>query len=443
MADYVYGLSKSGVSIVKLLKKQKKIFYCWDDDDATRKLLNKKFSNLNFAKINKTSVKKCKNLYVTPGLSFSNKKFVGIHKTKIKRDLDLYYQNLTNEKIVAITGTNGKSTTTKLIGEILRKKYKNTFVGGNIGEPLCNSLITKKKYSHHVVELSSFQLEAIVDFNPKISILLNLSKDHLDRYKSLKYYISTKKKIFSMSKNNINLISLDDIYSKKIFNDDCIKNKISFSTKNPNANVFYQEGHIIDRYFYINNKFKLTNISLDLTNNYNLQNILAAYIVCRFLKIPIKFFKDGIKKFKGLPYRSTIVHDSNKKLIINNSKATNISSSLVTLENNKNIYLILGGTAKEDGFIQFKKFKNDIKQIYIYGKSRLLISKQVNLFNISKTFKNLDQVINSLWKDISLNDGKSTIIFAPACASFDQFKNFEERGSYFNQLIFNKIKKCS
>ena len=440
MTDYVYGLSKSGESVVKLLRKNKQIFECWDDNKQIRSLLKKKIPSLRYTQINKANFKKYNNLYLTPGVSIFEKKFAGYNKSKIKRDLNLYYENLQNQKIIAITGTNGKSTTTKLIGDLLAKKYKNIFVGGNIGEPLCNSLTAKKKYSHHVVELSSFQLEAIENFNPKISILLNLSKDHLDRYKSYKSYISAKKNIFNTGNKNINLISLDDRYSNKIFKDNFIKNKISFSIKNKNANIYYKEGYIIDSFFYKNNKFKLSNISLDLRNNYNLQNILAAYIVCRYLKIPIKFFKDAIQKFKGLPFRSTIIYKSNTRLIINNSKATNISSSLATLENKKNIYLILGGIAKETGFNQFNKFKKNINQIYIYGESRSLINNEVNLIKISKVFKDLRQVINCLWKDISLYNEKLTIIFAPACASFDQFKNFEQRGVYFNKLIYNKIK---
>ena len=441
MTDYVYGLNKSGESVVRLLLKNKQIFDCWDDNVNIRKLIKKKIPSLKYTKINKENFRKYKNLYLTPGLSIFNKKFQGINKSIIKRDLNLYYQNLLNEKIIAITGTNGKSTTTKLIGDLLTKKYKKTFIGGNIGEPLCNSMTSKKKYTHHVVELSSFQLETIENFNPKISILLNLSKDHLDRYKNIKDYITVKKNIFTTGARSINLISLDDKYSNKIFNDNFIKNKISFSIKNKNANIYYEKGYIVDCYFYKNNKFKLSNISSHLTNNYNIQNILATYIVCRFLRIPIKFFNSSIKNFIGLPYRSTITYKSTKKIIINNSKATNISSAISTLENKKNIYLILGGIAKEDGFDQFKRFEKNINQIYIYGESRSLINKQLNLFQISKIFKNLNQVINSLWKDVSFNNGRSTIIFAPACSSFDQFKNFEQRGSYFNKLISNKISK--
>jgi len=441
MKDYVYGLNKSGLSVIKLLKKQKKPFDCWDDDIKIRSSLKKKFSRINFVQINKTDLNKYSNIYLTPGLPIFDKRFVKIHKSKIKRDLNLYYENIKNEKIIAITGTNGKSTTTKLIGDMLKRKYKKTFVGGNIGDALCNSITNNIKYSHHIIELSSFQLETIKKFEPKISIMLNLSNDHLDRYKNFKNYISAKKNIFNTENNNINIISLDDKYSKKLFKNKNIKNKISFSVKNVSADIYYDDGYIIDQYFYEQKKYKLSNISLDLNNNYNIQNILASYIACKYLKISIKFFEKNIQTFKGLPYRSSIIHNSDKKLIINNSKATNISSAISSLENRKNIYLILGGLAKEDGFNKFNKFEKHINKIYIYGESRYLINKQINLFKISKIFKNLRDVINSLWNDLSFFDKKAVIIFAPACASFDQFKNFEKRGDYFNKLVLNKLKK--
>ena len=175
------------------------------------------------------------------------------------------------------------------------------------------------------------------------------------------------------------MISIDDVYSNRIFLDKKINNKISFSTKKITADIFYNKDCIIDNYFHKNKKIKLLNLSLDLIDSYNLQNILASYIVCKYFKIPIKYFNETIKNFKGLPYRSLTIHNSKSKLIINNSKATNISSSLSTLENKKNIYLILGGVAKEDGFSKFKKFRNNIEQIYIYGKSRFKIKNQINL----------------------------------------------------------------
>ena len=442
MKDYVYGISKSGLAVIKLLKKQDKNFECWDDSKKTRYLLKKKFKNLNLIPINKINLKNYNNIYVTPGISINDKKFSKAEKSKLKRDLNLYYENITTEKIIAITGTNGKSTTTKLIGDILKKSSKKVFVGGNIGEPLCNSILQKKLFFYHVVELSSYQLESIKNFEPKISIILNLAQDHLDRYENFTQYVEAKKNILKINSNNINLISIDDKFSKKIFNDINIKNKISFSLHNSNADIYYENGFIVDKYFSKFKKHKLQNISLDLSQTYNIQNMLAAYAVCKYLRIPIKFFNESIKNFKGLPFRSSIILNTKSKLIINNSKATNVASALFTLENKKNIFLLLGGIAKKgDEFEKFIKFKNDIKKIYIYGKSRLLIKKQMKLNSISEVYENLEGAFNNLWKHLERFDGKATVIFAPACASFDQFENFEKRGDFFNKLVFKKIKK--
>ena len=219
MTEYVYGLSKSGLSVIKLLKLQKKTFHCWDDNKKIRDSLKKKFLKLHLKQISTINLEKYNNIYITPGVSIFDEKFSKVSKSKIKRDLNLYYKNLKNEKVVAITGTNGKSTTTKLIGDLLKRKSKNTFVGGNIGDALCNSILHKSRFPYHVIELSSFQLETIKNFEPKISILLNLSKDHLDRYKNFKDYINAKKNIVNSKNKNINLISIDDKYCKKIFND--------------------------------------------------------------------------------------------------------------------------------------------------------------------------------------------------------------------------------
>ncbi len=442
MKDYVYGINKSGLSVIKLLKIQNKDFDCWDDNKETRYLLKKKFSKLKLISIKETNLEKYNNIYLTPGISINDKKFSKVLKSKIKRDLNLYYENIKNEKIIAITGTNGKSTTTKLIGDILLNSSKQTFIGGNIGDPLCNSIVQKKIFSYHVVELSSYQLETIKNFEPKISIILNLSKDHLDRYKNFGQYVKAKKNILNFNSKNINLISIDDIFSKKIFNNVNIKNKISFSINNSSADIYFENGFIIDKYFSKYSKIKLFDIALDLSHKYNIQNILAAYAVCKYLKIPIKFFNKSIKNFQGLPFRSTITLNTKSKIIINNSKATNVTSALLTLEDKKNIFLILGGIAKKgDNFRDFHSFKGDIQKIYIYGKSRFFIKKQIRLPQISEVYLNLEKAFDKVWKHVAKFDGKATIIFAPACASFDQFENFEKRGNYFNKLVLKKVKR--
>tara|TARA_Y100001970_G_scaffold294234_1_gene448898 strand:+ start:6026 stop:7360 length:1335 start_codon:yes stop_codon:yes gene_type:complete len=439
MKNYVFGLNKSGSSILELLKLQKKNYYCWDDDKKTRQKIKKKFPKAKFLKINKNNINNFDKIYLTPGISIYKEPF-NKKISKIKRDLNLYYDNLVNEKIIAITGTNGKSTTTKLIGNIFKKKFNRTFVGGNIGKPLCNSILKKNKYSHHIIELSSFQLETIKNFRTNISILLNIFQDHLDRYESFKDYINVKKNILNSSKKNINLISIDDKNCFKIFNQKKIENKISFSIYNDKADIYFNEGYLVDKYFYNLKKIKISNLSHDLRNVFNMQSILVAYICCKIFKIPISIFMKEISSYKGLPFRSSIIYNSKTKIVINDSKATNINASISNLKNKKNVFLIIGGIAKENNFKKFNRFDNEISQMYIYGKSRFLINKQLKLRKPPKIFDKLSNLIDSILKDSSLSKNKATILFAPACASFDQFASYQDRGKYFNKLIRSKLK---
>ena len=146
--NFIYGLNKSGKSVLKLLLKQKKPIFIWDDDKKVRNRLEKIYGKNIFLKPSVKTFNNFKNIYVSPGISIRKKIFDLKNKTKkLKRDLNLYLKNLNSEKIIAVTGTNGKSTTTKLIGETLKTKNTNTFIGGNIGFPLCNSIISTKKFN--------------------------------------------------------------------------------------------------------------------------------------------------------------------------------------------------------------------------------------------------------------------------------------------------------
>ena len=434
----IYGIQKSGLSIVNYFENKKIKFKMWDDNPIVRKAIKKNYNKDYFFNIKKDNLNDFKKIFVSPGISLRQKKFKrkNISK-KVNRDLNLYISNLTNQKIVAITGTNGKSTTTKLIGDILKKNSIKTFVGGNIGESLCNAFLLKKKYKVHVIELSSFQLETVKSLDSRISVITNLSGDHLDRYKGISDYVSQKKNI--ITKNGINLLSIDDIYSRKIFNQKKIKNKISFSLVDKSADCFANNDYILDNYFKKNKKLFIKKISKDLEGNFNIQNILIAYICSKILKIPESNFLKAIKTFKGLPFRSSTIFTNNKLKIVNNSKSTNLNSTINSVVNYDNIYLILGGIAKEKNFEILLKYKNKISCVYTYGKSGNFIEKKLKKELVVKKLANLKSVIKETFKDIKKNSNQSTILFAPACASYDQYKNFEERGIHFNKLIKNYI----
>ncbi len=320
-----------------------------------------------------------------------------------------------------------------MIGDILKTNNIKTFVGGNIGDPLCNSLISKKKFDYHVIELSSFQLETIRNFDTKISIITNLSSDHLDRYKNINDYINQKKNI--ISKKGINLISIDDKYSRKIFLQKKIKNKISFSIFDKSANVYMGDNLILDNYFKKNKKFYLKNISKSFEGKANNQNILIAYICNKLLKLPEKNFTKVVKNFKNLPYRASVIFENKKLKIINNSKSTNINSTINSINDYNNIYLILGGISKEIHFEILSDYKEKINCVYVFGKSALFIEKKISKSLNVKRFKNLKLLIKQVFEDIKNDNFKSNILFAPACTSYDQYKNFEDRGNDFNKLV--------
>ena len=440
---YIYGLSKSGKSIVKYLRKTKEDFCCWDDDPVIRNSIKEYFGEINFIEPYKLDFKKIYESFISPGISLNNKKLDILKKNRVHlfRDLELYSRVIKNIKVIAITGTNGKSTTTKLIGDILKNNNLKNFVGGNIGVPLMNFKENKnnKKISYNVIELSSFQLESNISFNPYISILLNISKDHLNRYKSFKDYVSQKENIIKFNREGVNIICIDDSSSYKIYKK--YQDKIIPISKNFLKNgIFFKNGSIVDNYFQPNTVTAIKKNSLYLHGDFNIANILAAYVVSKILKIKLKDFNKVIKNFIGLPHRSELIYKSKYSQIINNSKATNLDSTIKSINNYKNIYLILGGRAKERNFFEILKHKSKIKKIYLIGEAANIINRQLKSEISCDICQTLEIATKKIYLETKKLKKKYTILLAPACSSFDQFLNFEDRGKKFKRkikLLFN------
>tara|TARA_Y100001970_G_scaffold224878_1_gene277308 strand:- start:688 stop:2040 length:1353 start_codon:yes stop_codon:yes gene_type:complete len=440
---YIYGLNKNGLSVVKYFINQKIRVIVWDDHANQRKIASKLYKNLIFCNPKRLDYSKVNISYVTPGISLKDKKLIPLIKNKIKifRDLELYMSLLKKQKNICITGTNGKSTTTKMIGDMISLNKKKCFVGGNIGKPLLDFKNNYDLSNYHVIELSSFQLESAPNFKSYISILLNISKDHLDRYGNIKTYAFAKAKIFNKN-TKYNIISIDDNYSKKIYQSLKSHNKIAISlNKKLKKGIYYFDNKIFDNYFYKNKMIKINKISESLKGEFNIQNLLFTYTVSKILKINSKIFNKTIKNFKGLPHRLEKIFEDKKLIIINNSKATNLESTLQSINIYDNIYLILGGVAKQKNFKSIIKYKDKLNKCYLIGKSSNEIYKQIKNDINSKITKNIENSVNEIFMDIKNKNLKSTILLAPGCTSFDQFKNFEERGYIFKKIINEKIIK--
>ncbi|MDA7457345.1 UDP-N-acetylmuramoyl-L-alanine--D-glutamate ligase [Candidatus Pelagibacter ubique] len=417
----IYGLGKSGLSTYNYLKKNN-IISLYDDRIITKKNIKDTY------KTYKEIIKKefdC--IIISPGIDINNCKlsrFLKKNHKKIYTDLDIFYSRYAFNQKITITGTNGKSTTAKLLYDILKDQKKDVRLVGNIGNPV---LLEKKikKDTLFVIEASSYQLEYSKLFKTNISLILNISPDHLERHKTINKYVSAKFKLIkNQSKNDIAILNTKNFY---------IKRKLKQKKFAPS--ILKIEKYISDRFIK-----KIDNHYFDTDGNK--ENLTFVLKVSKILKLKNNLLLKSLKNFKGLNFRQEIIHNSKFLKIINDSKATSFSSSEKLLKSLKNIYWIIGGLPKKGDKFLLKK--NDCKKIklYIFGKNQKFFINELKNKMAFKSFLNLKSLIPKVFLDIK-NENifiKKTILFSPASASFDTFKNFEERGRYFNKLIKNYIK---
>ena len=433
---YIYGLNKSGKSIIDYLIKINENFFCWDDDIQIRTNLSKSNKNISLIEPKNLNFKLIKESYITPGISLNDKKLNILKEKKINlyRDLEIYSRLAKNKKIIAITGTNGKSTTAKLISNMLQNCSFNNFLGGNIGVPLLDFTKQDKNKKYHVIELSSFQLESFNSFEPYISVLLNISEDHLDRYKNFKDYVFQKEKIINKNKKGFNILCVDDLFTLQIYNDS--KNDIIPISKNfLKKGIYFKDKNIIDNYFTPKTTLHLKKLSSSLFGHFNIENILAAYAVSKIMNIHQDNFRKITENFVGLPHRLEIIFKNKFLKVINNSKATNVDAALKSIENYDNIYLILGGRAKEKDFTKILNYKHRIKKIFLIGESAKLIERQLNKYILCENNNTLEEAVKYIYQETLSQLKHCNILLSPACSSFDQYSNYEQRGLHFNELI--------
>ena len=412
----IYGLGKSGIASYKFLDNKAKVYLF--DDNLTKKFGNR--SNQRLKNIQAISKIKFDSIIISPGIDVLKcklSKFLKKNKSKIYTDLDVFYSFYKN-KSITITGTNGKSTTAKILYEVLSDQNYDCRLVGNIGNPvLCEKKITKNTI--FVVEASSYQLDYSQLYTSKYSVILNISPDHIERHRNLKNYVSAKFKLLnSQSRESVAFVKKNDVLINK---------KLNSKKYNPKIiKVDLKKANKIIK--LIKNKYFLS--------AGNLENLSFILKISEKLNLNSKILIKTLNRFKGLKYRQQIIYENKNLIIINDSKSTSFASSENLLKNLKNVYWILGGIPKKGDQLNLSKKHCKNFKTFIFGNNYKEFKKNIKNKITLKHFKSLKDILDEIFFD--LNDKKlkkNIIFFSPAGASFDSFKNFEDRGKYFNQLI--------
>ncbi|APR98482.1 UDP-N-acetylmuramoyl-L-alanine--D-glutamate ligase [Wolbachia endosymbiont of Folsomia candida] len=453
----VFGLGKTGLSAINALINSGAKVYAWDDNEE--QIANTKgiYKECNFIHPKEYNWQEIVALILSPGVPLVYPKPHWIVKLarsfdcKIKSDIELFLEaKATNQKVVGITGTNGKSTTTSLIGHILKFVGKKVDVGGNLGIPVLNLNIDAEIY---VIELSSFQLEllnmhtvipVLRHWDPEkkvwipvsrtgmteidISVLLNITPDHIDRHGSMENYIAAKLKLINGSK--IAVIGCDNEITSGIFND-------FTGDKVPISGRAFLEEHFSVLSQCMTTQIQLSDTKINLTSN--AENIAAAYAVCKLLGIDSSTIINGIKSFPGLKHRNELLGKIKNVLFVNDSKATNAESSEKAILSYDNIYWIAGGRSKEGGIESLSKHFPRIKKAFLIGESTEAFAATLKNKVDFVECGNLKNAFELACGEAFNSKEEITILLSPACASFDQWTNFEERGEAFRKM-FEKLK---
>ncbi len=357
-----------------------------------------------------------------------------------KLGLEIYSEfefadNIANGKKIAVTGTNGKTTTTTLIGKIFKESGFDTYVNGNIGDAYINSAGLGDKDSVYVLEISSYQLEMSDKFKPNVSVITNITPDHLDRHGSFENYALVKANVFkNQDENDFLIINKDDEtvvdLSKKA---KC--NVLSFSVKSEDANAYLK-----DKKIYININGKVSEI-LDITNLklygiHNVENVMACILASVVMGIDIDKMRESILSFTAVEHRIEFVKTVDGVDYINDSKGTNTDASITAINAmEKDTYIILGGYDKKVPFDDLIKALNDkIKGIIVLGDTREQIIDCAKKYGYEKYYR-ADSLEDAVLKGKELAGEGEAVLLSPASASFDMFDDYEQRGRVFKEIV--------
>ena len=343
----------------------------------------------------------------------------------------------TNATIVGITGSNGKTTTATLTHHILKQELE-VGLSGNIGESFANQIL-EKNYPNYVLEISSFQLDDIVDFKPHIAVLLNITPDHLDRYDyKFENYINSKFRIaLNQTKEDYLIYDADD----EVINEWLMLNKIQSTLLPFSLTRVIENGAYLDKenikITIDNNQIIMPTANLALEGKHNIKNAMAASTVAHLLKIRKQTIRESLENFQGVEHRLEHVLKINKVQYINDSKATNVNATYYALESmDTPTVWIVGGVDKGNNYEELFPFVNEkVKAIVCLGvDNEKLMSTFSNMVDVIIETQSMNEAVNLAYK---LAESGDSVLLSPACASFDLFENYEDRGRQFKDAVRN------
>lgn len=445
----VLGAGISGIGAAKLLIKNDIEVLLFDNnpqisvDKIKKSLYGKTKLKIKLGDVEDSDLDDVKLCAISPGFPKTNLVYQKVLRRKIPiiSEIELAYL-YTKGTVCAITGSNGKTTTTELTGQMLKRKYADrTHVVGNIGKPYSEEVIGKTEDDRYVIECSSFQLEDIVSFKPHVAAILNLAPDHLDRYQRYTDYINAKLNIaLNMGKEDVLVLNYEDqilrelVQKKNLFN--C--KTVFFSSKRTLVEGFY----IFDNAVFFKDKTKTIKLvrlnELKLIGNHNYENVMAAMAIAYYMEVSFVDIVEVAKEFKGLEHRIEFVREKNGVKYYNDSKATNPDAAIKAIEAiDGKIILIAGGRDKGIDYGDFiMSVKEKVRYMILLGEAKKKIAYKAHDLNYNNVI-----FVDSLEEAVDMANSYSnvgdTVLLSPACSSLDMFSNYEERGRVFKEKVMS------
>jgi UDP-N-acetylmuramoylalanine--D-glutamate ligase len=440
----VMGLGKSGLATARALHAAGAQVIAWDDETARREAARRQ--DIPVGDLTQAPWQDIDLLVLSPGIPHSHPAPhpIAVQARKAGRpivgDIELLARASTEACYIGITGTNGKSTTTSLIGHLLRESGRPAAVGGNLGLPALE-FEPMGDDGFYVIEMSSYQLELTAPIPFDVAVLMNITPDHLDRHGGMPGYIAAKERIFDgQDTSHAAVIGVDDDICRSIFNALRAAKRqrvlpISGDRRVPGG------VYAIDRILYDDmDGGNAPILSLDeiptLPGTHNAQNASAAYAAARIVGVRPDAIRDAMRRFPGLAHRQELAAEIDGVRYVNDSKATNVEAAARALSSYQNIYWIIGGLPKEGGLDAARPFFNRVHHAFLIGQAAAQFQKEL-AGTIAATLSGTLEAAVSAAHEKAQRERRpgAVVLLSPACASFDQFANFEERGRAFCRLV--------